>query len=72
MSHELAQKHKDAPKDEPAETTPAKAAHPPVSGCSIPAALKSSKAKRKHCSNDKNSNKYLRVKMENVCIFFYA
>lgn len=59
------QDDKDAPKDEPAETSPTNAAQPSGSGCSTPA---ESKAKSEHSSDDENRNDSLPVKTENVCI----
>ncbi|URD82286.1 Transcription initiation factor IIF subunit alpha [Musa troglodytarum] len=62
MSPVLAPKQKDAPKDEPTENTPSKAAPPSGSARSTPTTSKSSKAKRKPGSDDVKSNNGLPVK----------
>ncbi|THU55861.1 hypothetical protein C4D60_Mb11t11120 [Musa balbisiana] len=62
MSPVLAPKQKDAPKDEPTENTPSKAAAPSGSARSTPTTSKSSKAKRKPGSDDVKSNNGLPVK----------
>ncbi|CAL9068860.1 unnamed protein product [Musa banksii] len=62
MSPVLAPKQKDAPKDEPTENTPSKAAPPSGPARSTPTTSKSSKAKRKPGSDDVKSNNGLPVK----------